>query len=548
MAPNVLLITADQWRGDCLGVAGHPLLKTPHLDALAEEGVHFSQHYAGAAPCSPARACLYTGLYQMNNRVCVNGTPLDHRHDTLALALRRQGYDPVLFGYTDQGLDPRTAHPADPRLTTYEGVLPGFTPRLVVPEHEGPWMSWLSEHGYDTQGKAWPLLHYPEGGPVDPPQTTPPVYSAAHTQTAYVVDEYLTWLQELSGTGVSDANPWCAHISLLRPHPPFVVPAPWNTLYAPGDVDDMMKETPWQHSAAAHPFVHYMLERVQKSGFLPGVSGLARDWDESARRIITAIYYGMIGEVDDQLGRLFNALKMSGQWDNTLIVFTSDHGEMLGDHHLYGKMGFYDASYHVPLIIKPHRTVSSQDALAGDDTGPADALAAEALAAKALTVNHFTEAVDVMPTLLDLTGGAVPPQLDGLSLKPWFVPGNTPPTWREAAHWEYDFRNVATGEAESHFHLSSQRCNLSVIRTNDYKYVHFNGQNPLLFHVREDPHEHINEADNPAYRAVRLQLAEQLLDWRATHLDQSLSLSSLTAEGVKGVTSVHPSLNITGIT
>ena len=103
--PNVLLITADQWRGDCLSAMGHPLVSTPNLDKLAEQGVLFERHYAGAAPCSPARACLYTGLYQMNNRVCVNGSPLDNRHDTLALAFRRLGYEPCLFGYTDQSQD-----------------------------------------------------------------------------------------------------------------------------------------------------------------------------------------------------------------------------------------------------------------------------------------------------------------------------------------------------------------------------------------------------------------------------------------------------------
>ena len=86
--PNVLLITCDQWRGDCLSAAGHPVVQTPNADALAGEGVLFRRHYAGAAPCSPARACLYTGLYQMNNRVCRNGTPLDARHDNIALAAR----------------------------------------------------------------------------------------------------------------------------------------------------------------------------------------------------------------------------------------------------------------------------------------------------------------------------------------------------------------------------------------------------------------------------------------------------------------------------
>ena len=125
---NVLFITADQWRGDCLSALGHPCVRTPHLDGLAESGVLFTRHYSQASPCSPGRASLYTGLYLHNHRVVVNGTPLDARHTNVALEARRLGYDPVLFGYTDTSVDPRSRAPGDPALRTYAGVLPGMTP------------------------------------------------------------------------------------------------------------------------------------------------------------------------------------------------------------------------------------------------------------------------------------------------------------------------------------------------------------------------------------------------------------------------------------
>src|SRR3954454_24138929 len=127
--PNLLLITCDQWRGDCLSAVCHPVVQTPNTDGLAAEGLLFKRHYAGAPPSSPARACLYTGLYQMTNRVCRNGTPLDARHGNIATFARRLGYDPTLFGYTDTGPDPRSVAPNDPLLASYEGVLPGFTAR-----------------------------------------------------------------------------------------------------------------------------------------------------------------------------------------------------------------------------------------------------------------------------------------------------------------------------------------------------------------------------------------------------------------------------------
>ncbi|MBU3700709.1 MAG: phosphonate monoester hydrolase, partial [Acidimicrobiia bacterium] len=123
---NVLLVTVDQFRADSLSCAGHRVARTPAIDELAAEGVRFSRHYSQSAPCAPGRAALYTGTYQFNNRVVFNGAPLDDRFDNIARMARRVGYEPALFGYTDQAIDPRTVAPDDPRLSTYEGVLPGF--------------------------------------------------------------------------------------------------------------------------------------------------------------------------------------------------------------------------------------------------------------------------------------------------------------------------------------------------------------------------------------------------------------------------------------
>src|SRR5262245_39045418 len=129
---KVLFISADQWRGECLSALGH-LVRTPHLDRLARQGVLFRHHYTQASPCGPARASLLTGLYMMNHRSVRNGTPLDARHANLALEVRKAGYDPTLFGYTDTSPDPRRFAAGDPALTTYEGVLPGMTVGLQLP-------------------------------------------------------------------------------------------------------------------------------------------------------------------------------------------------------------------------------------------------------------------------------------------------------------------------------------------------------------------------------------------------------------------------------
>ena len=144
---NVLFITADQWRGDCLSALGPPCRTTPNLDRLAGDGMLFATHYAQTPPCGPGRASLYTGLYLHNHRCVTNGAPLDARHANVALEARKLGYDPALFGYTDIAPDPRTLPAGDPALSSYEGVLPGMTPEGYLGGNRLPWIADLKAKG-----------------------------------------------------------------------------------------------------------------------------------------------------------------------------------------------------------------------------------------------------------------------------------------------------------------------------------------------------------------------------------------------------------------
>ncbi len=499
MKPNVLLITADQWRGDCLSALGHPVVKTPHVDALAREGVLFARHYASAAPCSPARAGLYTGLYQMNHRVCRNGTPLDHRFDNVALAARRAGYDPTLFGYTDTAPDPRVLAPADPHLTSYEGVLPGFTVRQLLTEDEKQWLSWLRGRGHQQATSR--DVHLPKGSTPGEVTTNPPAYSAEETQSAFLAGEFLRWAGE-------QERPWFAHVSFIRPHPPFVVPEPYNRLYQPQPDDAFHRASSRDAEMALHPYLAFDLPRQKKGSFLHGAAGPVSDWNAEEIARIRAIYHGMITETDAQLGRIFDALKAMGAWENTIVIFTSDHAEMAGDHWSFGKGGFFDGSYHIPLVIRDPR----RSGAAGRQ------------------VDQFTSAADILPTLLDVFQVQPKNGLDGRSLSA-FLEGRAPESWRKAIFWEFDFRDLEEGAAEAHFGLSSRACNLAVLRDHRYKYVHFNGLKPLLFDLENDPSERVNRAEDPAYAAIRLEFAENMLSLRARHLDQTLALTTLTEKG-----------------
>jgi arylsulfatase A-like enzyme len=216
----------------------------------------------------------------------------------------------------------------------------------------------------------------------------------------------------------------------------------------------------------------------------------------------------MISEVDRQIGRLVAGLKAAGAWDDTVIALTSDHGEMMGDHWTLGKFGYFDQAYHVPLIVRDPRRPESFGG----------------------RVSAFTEAVDVAPTLLEAAGARRDGPADGRSLTA-FLQGGTPRDWRREAHWEFDFREVATGAPQAALGVGLDDCSLAVIRGERWKYVHFAGLPPLLFDLAADPGELRNLADDPGHLSVRVEMAEKLLAWRSRHLDRRLTGLSLTPGG-----------------
>ncbi|MBN9309722.1 sulfatase-like hydrolase/transferase, partial [Devosia sp.] len=436
---------------------------------------------------------------QMNNRVCRNGSPLADRFDNIARAARRAGYDPTLFGYTDVSPDPTGRDPRDPALTTYEGDLPGFTTRVKLPEHEKAWLSWLRQQGLELGGK--PEADFPVGAEPGSVSNAPPAYNSEQTQTAFIASEFTRWLSEQDS-----GRSWFAHLSFIRPHPPFIVPAPYNSMYDPNDVGPFARAASVKAEAASHPLVDFALRTTERHHFIPAATGLVADWSEAEFRQIKATYFGMISEVDAQLGRIFSTLRARGEWDDTLVVFTSDHAEMMGDHFTLGKGGYFDQSQHIPLIVR----------LPGARPGRVEA---------------FTESVDLFPTLLDLLEVEPSHHPDGRSLLP-LLGGDVPADWRDAVHWEFDFRDVVDGTAEAWFGARSTQLNLAVIRTAKWKYVHFPTLPPLLFDLEKDPSEVHDLSSDPAHAKVRLQMAERLLAWRSLHLDQTLALKMLTDKGV----------------
>ena len=483
MQPNVLLITLDQFRGDCLSILGHPVVRTPHLDALAREATTFTRHYSQAAPCSPGRASLYTGTYQMNHRVCFNGSPLDDRFDNVARFAQRLGYAPALFGYTDQGVDPRITTAAnDPRLSTYQGLLPGFEWILDLSEPYTPWLAHLRKHGHPVTDHIAAL-------------ETEPQRDEQLSISTFLTDTFLAWLPNRI-TQLPNQTAWCAHLSYLRPHPPYTAAGRWSREYDPASVD-----MPITASKERHGFHEAIMQ-------LPDTQAPTT---EAAMRQMRAQYYGMIGEVDEQLGRIVAALRQRGEWDNTIVIITADHGEQLGDHGLREKVGFFPQSYHIIGMVR----------------------APQLTAGHGRQVHTFTENVDIFPTLCELLGATPPAQCDGRSLVPW-LRGSTPASWREMATSEYDWRQLYISDDPNGSAMQwpndrrLERQHLCVQHDNESAYVQFGNGDWLAFDIAADP---TWRTPIPDARRV-LPLAQRMLTWRSQHAQRELSGLKLEQGGI----------------
>ncbi|SMD10360.1 MULTISPECIES: sulfatase-like hydrolase/transferase [Primorskyibacter] len=491
---NILLIYADQWRHDQFGSKRS---YTPNLDALAREAVSFRQHFTQVLPCAPSRASLFTGLYAQTHRVLKNRTPLNARHKTIAHYLRDSGYAPTLFGYTDTTLDPREFSEGDPRRGPGYQPLPGFEVGCHQPDnnpHE--WLAHLRAEG----------VEYTDHSDVYDPDRTranatggaagyPAKYRAEDSDTAYLTDRLMSWQRE-------QAEGWCAALCYLRPHNPTIAPEPYNSLVNPADLAPPIRAEDAAEEAAAHPYLaHQIAQGDAGASVHQDLAGRIAEVDEQDWRSIRAIHLALMAEIDANLGRLFDQLKQTGQWEDTLILFSSDHGEMMFDHYLCQQASWHDQCTHVPLIIR--------------------APGAQFRASAGHAVEALSEAVDTIPTLLDWLGCEVPGHLDGRSLLP-FLKGESPADWRDHVVWEFTYRNAVTSEYLSAHGLDDDDCVMTVIRDKRFKHAFFPGSDPVLIDLESDQHELRNIASDPEYAAVeRRYLARQMRN-RIRHSDRIL--------------------------
>ncbi len=464
---NLLIIVVDQFRADLLHGALASLVPTPNLDRLAARSQVYRNHHTVTVPCGPSRASLLTGQYAMNHRAVRNGTPLSRHHPTLASELRKLGREPLLFGYTDTQPDPDERAPADPALGQYTHPLPGFTEVLEMRDEAWTWLSHLRAKGYDV-----PDAQTPEFGEVYRPKDGIPgqstLYRAEDSDTAFLTDRVLGQLD------VRKSHPWSAFVTYIRPHPPYVAPAPYNDMFTPADMP--MPVAPFDH-----PFFDAFHSGPSETGMFWGFNGDQTRLSVDQIALTRASYLGLVAEVDHHIGRILTWLDDTGQTDTTLLALTADHGEMLGDLGLWGKQTMFHQASHVPMM------------LSGPGIAPGH-------------VDTVSRTIDSVPTLLGKLGGKVPVQMDGQSLDS-LSPDSVAMTELELG------KPDSSGRFEVAWDQKAEACRACVLQTATHRLAVFaGGQPPMLFDTVEDPYCTINLAGTNA--ELTQTLTNQLLSHR----------------------------------
>lgn len=519
--PNILFITTDQHRGDCFGFAGRKV-KTPHLDLLAQTGTHFSACITPNIVCQPSRASILTGLLPLTHGVSDNGIDLDTSTGEAGFAgsLAASGYHTGFVGKAHFSTHHTFAKTGRPECQFSEpdygagwyGPYMGFEHVELVVEGHNYWLPTPLPGGLhhsrwhygDGLGELRNELYQKDLGPsTGAPQTFFSALPAAWHNSTWIGDRAIAFLEQhgkKSGppeSGASAENsqePFCLWVSFPDPHHPFDCPEPWSRLHHPDEVDLPEHRTtdferrPWWHRAS-------METRPQGSA---EVQALRQNFsrmptpDEKQLRHITANYFGMISLVDHQVGRILDTLRMQGLDENTLVVFSSDHGDWLGDHGLMlkGPMA-YEGVLRVGLIVRGPQVQSG------------------------VSIKEPVSTLDLAATFYDYANASALAPLHGRSLRPLLERSD-------------QTRDCALSE----WNVAASRCGvelqLRTVRTRDWKLtLEAHSGAGEMYKLSDDPTEMDNLYDEPGYAAVRKELLDMIASRPRDQLQQPLQPSGI---------------------
>ena len=495
---NILFIMFDQLRFDYLSCYGHPYLDTPNIDQIAAKGVRFSRCYAQSTICGASRMSFYTGRYVDSHGASWNNFPLKVGEITLADHLRKIGVQSWLVGKTHMsadvegmqrlGLNPESTIGARISQCGFEVFerddgLWAQGPDGFYDEKRSPYNEYLKRKGYTGDN---PWHDYANSGVDDAGNinsgwwlknaTKPANIAQEDSETPYLTTRAIEFINKMQ----NDAGaPWLCHLSYIKPHWPYIVPAPYHNMYSQNQVI-----APTRHINElenTHPIF---------AGFMQSQVSQAFAKNEVRASVIPA-YMGLIKQCDDQLGRLFAHLKKTNQINDTIIIITSDHGDYLGDHYLGEKGMLHDPSVKIPLIIF-------------DPSAKSDGT-------RGTVCDELVESIDLAPTIVEFCGEKSPNHiLEGRSLVP-FLQNRKPPTWREFAISEYDFSPTPLA---ANLNLAACDARMFMVCDKQWKFIHSQGGfRPMLFDLINDPEELYDLGADPARQPVIELMTQRLAQW-----------------------------------
>jgi choline-sulfatase len=436
--PNILLLFTDMQRFDTIHALGNPIIKTPNLDRLVREGTAFTCAYSPSPVCVPARCCMHYGQYPTRTGLTDNGIMPEHNHRSMADLLNDNGYVTQAIGKCHFTPDVHELRGFQKRLTQEEGISDPAT---------DDYCKWLSSQNLDydePHGTRGEMYYVPQVSLHD--ENTHP--------SSYIGSKSVEFIHEQKNQG----KPWMLFSSFIHPHPPMAPPKPWHKLYRSPDME--LPPIP-DNCAALLTWINRHQNRYKYRD-----QGI----DKNLLKQIIAYYYASISFVDFQVGRILSALEEDGILDNTMIIFSSDHGEYLGSFNCYGKRSMHDPSARIPLTIRyPERFEASK------------------ICAEPATL------VDILPTVAASIGADV---------KDWVLDG-------------VDLKQVIDGTVKRKYvysQFSGKETGIYMILSKKWKYFYSAGDDrEFLFDRKNDPGETTNQADNPKLNEMKEKLRHELL-------------------------------------
>jgi len=460
--PNILWVCTEHQRFDTIHALGNEHIRTPNLDRLVAEGAAFTHAFCQNTVCTPSRSSFLTGRYPVTTRCRQNGQNIPADEVLISRTLRDLGYDCGLAGKLHVSA---AQSGSEVRIDDGYRVFEWSHGSTVV--HGGDWIRWLAENGktFDDVYQRSPVMFARR------------VDERKYHQTTWCFERALAFMQE------NRQSPWLVSINPFSAHDPFD--------YLPEYFDNYDQDTLptplWREGELANkPPFQQAAYKIRGSS--TGYAGTS----EAQRREMKAAYYATIEHIDDELGRLITWLDETGQRENTLIIFNSDHGDMGGDHGLFQKGPYlYDPAVRVPLIFSWPGVLPTGQRF--------DAL---------------VEQVDIVPTIHELLGLDIPERMQGQSLLPLLTGQRPKDDFRDGVYCEYYNSNPAV--------TSPQKCRAYVTmwRNRQYKIIVYHGEEfGELYDLTRDPNEFENRWDDSEYRDVRYAMLKRCFDARVFAMD-----------------------------